>query len=116
MSLHKAYLGRLTIANGQTASNIIAARELGMARSLVFKNPAAFTGAVTVQVATNETATASDMLPLSVGGSDVTLTAGKHQVVDVPPGIEALRAVSAAAEAAERVIEVYAVLNIADGS
>lgn len=116
MSLHKAYLGRLTIANGQTASNILAARELGMARSLIFVNPAAFTAAVTVQVATNETAVAGDMKPLSVAGSDVTLTAAKHQVVDVPPGIEALRALSAGAEGAERVIEVFAVLQIADGS
>jgi hypothetical protein len=110
---HKAKLGTLTIANGQTASNILAGRELAFCVGLLFINPSAFTGAVTLQSAPDEASAAAAMKAVSVGGADVTLTAGKVQSVGLPGGIgEAIRVLSGAAEAAQRDIEVYAILEM----
>lgn len=112
MGLQKAYLGRLTILNAATTSNILAARELAFARGLVFKNPAAFTGVVTLQVAPREDSPTSDFAPMT---PTVTLTAATQQPVSLPAGFgEAIRAVSGSAEGADRFIDVWASLELSD--
>jgi hypothetical protein len=112
MGLHKSYIGRLTIASGGTNSNVIAARELGAAHRLAIYPPAALTGTVTLKAAYNEDAVAADCSPIKVdGGTDIAITAAKVNVVNAG-GFEALMVTSGSAEGADRVFEVFAVLDI----
>lgn len=112
MALIRSYLGRLTIANGGTTSNILAAREMSQMIGIAFDNPAAFTAAVTVQVGPHEDSAAGAMKVWNRNGTDVTLTAAKYQTLSDALGFEAIRAVSAGAEGADRLIDVYALMDI----
>lgn len=114
MGLHRAYLGRLTIPTGASAfSNILGARELAFAKKLVFFNPAAFTGTISLQVGPRDDSLAAAMLPLRVAGAAVTLTAAVAQEVD-SGGYESIRVGTSGNEAQARDIDVYAVLDLSD--
>lgn len=114
MGLHKAYLGRLTIPTGASAfSNILGAREMAMAKKLVFYNPASFTGTISLQVGPRDDTLAAGMLPLRVAGAAVTLTQGVAQEVD-SGGYESIRVGTSGNEAAPRDIDVYAILDLSD--
>jgi hypothetical protein len=116
MGVQRVFLGTATIANGQTTSNVLQARELAMAQGLQFDNAAAYTAAVTVQVAPHDDSAAGAFKALSVGGADVALIAAKSQSISTPGGFgEAIRLVSAGAEGAQRDVGVYALLNLSDG-
>ncbi len=111
MALHKAYLGRLTIANGQQESNILASRQLAMATALVFYNASAYTGTVAVEVAQHAGDAAAAHVPLRNNGSAVTLTAATAERHDVN-GFESIMLDSSGNEGAERVVDVYAILDL----
>jgi hypothetical protein len=111
MGSHKAFVGNLTIANGGTDSNVLSNRQLAMARKLIFHNPATFTAAVTLRGNPKAGVAFSDTQPVRVGAADIALVAAKMQEVDAG-GFESIAVVSAGAEGAERVIPVYAVLEI----
>lgn len=114
MARHKTFLGTLTLSTSPSAvSNILASRELAMCVGLVFYNPAAFTGTISVQVASNEGAVAGDMKALYNNGSAVVLTAARVEKHDVG-GFEAIRIVTSGTEAAQRDVPVFAILDIPD--
>lgn len=113
MGLLRTYLGRLTIANGQTTSNALAARELSMVKGLQIVNAAAYTGTVTLQSAPREDSTT--YAAVSQAGADVTLIAAKSQSIEILGGVgEVIRVVSGGAEGAQRDIDVWAMLNVSD--
>lgn len=116
MGMHRAFVGTLTIANGATDSNVIAAKELGMVVSLLFENAAAYTGTVTVYVGADETTLIAAMLPLRSAGTaaDATLIAGKWQEIGTVPGVQSLAIKSGSAEGGARVVRCFAVLSLAD--
>lgn len=112
MAFHKVKLGTLSISTSPSAaSNILSARELAMARAIVFYNPAAFTGTISVQVGAKDDSGTSDMKALYSNGTAITLTAGRVERFDVS-GFEAIRAVTSGTEGAQRDIDVYAILDI----
>lgn len=111
MGSHKAFVGNLTIANSGTDSNVLSSRQLAMARKLVFDNPSAFTGTVTLRAGAKAGTAFAGTKPVRVAGADITLVAAKLQEVDAG-GFESVAVVSSGAEGAERVIGVYAVLEI----
>lgn len=111
MGSHKAFVGNLVIANAGTDSNVLSNRQLAMARKLIFDNPAAFTGTVTLRGNPRAGAAFAATKPVRVAGADITLVAAKMQEVDAG-GFESIAAVSGSAEGAERTILVYAVLEI----
>lgn len=88
---------------------MLAARELAHAVSLVFYNPSAFTGTISVEVGASEDAAAWSALYNN--GTAVTLTAGRVEKHDVG-GFESLRAKTSGTEAGTRTIQVYAILDI----
>lgn len=112
MGSHSVLVGILAVTGG-TDTNVIAAKELRMARKLIFdcSGEATFAGAVTVQVAMKEGAlfAAHAPLRLSPAAADVTLTAAR--VVEVPDagGWESLCLKCAATDTIS--IPVYAVLG-----
>jgi len=112
MSLHRVYLGQLTIPNAGTDSNVLGAPELSMARSLVLYTPAALTGTVSVRTGPKEDNTFAQTSITTIGGSDFTVAAARSEVVDAPVGAKSIAVVSSVAEGAARVFEVYAVLEI----
>jgi hypothetical protein len=116
MGMHRAFVGTLTILSGQTQSNVISAKELGMAVSLVFENAAVYTNTVTLLVDGDESALIGAMQPLRPAGAavDVTLIAAKWQEIGTVPGINALAIESGGAEASTRVVKCWAVLSLAD--
>jgi hypothetical protein len=114
MSLNKAYLGRLTILNADGASavsNILRARELAFAEAIVFYNPAAFTGTISVEVGPSEDTLAAGMKALYNNGSAVVLTAARVERHEVN-GFESVRIKTSGTEAADRLVDVYAILSI----
>ena len=114
MGLHRAYIGQLVIPSGTKPSNILSSPNLAMARSIVFENAeSALTGTVTLQGSHKDEAVAADMVNVELNGSDVTVAAGKVQQYDVNPG-RSIRVNSGSNEAADRTIEVFAVLSLAD--
>lgn len=100
--------GTLTILSGQTASGEF---DLGQSRgrellSLLFLNPAALTGVVTIQISD---VTGGTFRTLQTGGADITLGAAKAVVVTELPSWGFLRLSSTLAEGANRVFNVYGV-------
>jgi phage gp45-like len=63
--------------------------------------PSALTGTVSVQVALTDSPAAGDWKTVNVGGTDITVAAGKAVVVPVG-GIRAMRLVSSSAEGSSR--------------
>lgn len=113
MGLHKAYLGRLTILNADgaaAASNILRARELAFASAVVFYSPAAYTGTISVEVAPSEDSLAAAMKALYNNGTAITLTAGRVERHEVN-GFESIRIKTSGTEAADRLVDVYAILS-----
>lgn len=109
---HRAFLGTLTIANGGTDSNVLSAKELKMARAIVFENAeSALTGTVSVLAAADEGAAIGDCLPVSVDGTDVTVSAGAIEQWNISPGCS-IAIQSSSAEGAERTVNVYAILDM----
>ncbi len=83
-----------------------------MARALVFENDeTAFTGTVSVLVGPDEATAFADLLPMEVNGTAVALSAGVVEQWDISPGA-AVGIQSSGAEAAERTVRVYAVLDM----
>ena len=100
------YVGRLTIANGGTASNVLSRDVFGRCRSLcLVSRDAALTAAVTLQTATAEDTPAYKTVQ-SPPGTDVALAANKAVVVLAVP-FNAIRVLSAGAEGAERNWDVW---------
>lgn len=109
---HKAFLGNLTIAAAGSDSNILASKQLKMARALVLENAnAAFTGTISLQASAEEEAVAGDMKPVYVDGVAVTVSALRIEQWNISPG-SAVRIHSSGAEAAQRVVGVYAILDM----
>lgn len=111
MARVRTLVGRLTILNAATDSNVIAARELSLAQALIFYNAAAYTGVISVRVGKREDTTFANMQPLDNNGVAVVLTANRVQRHEVN-GFESLAIQSAGAEAAQRDIDVYAILDL----
>lgn len=111
MSTHRAFVGTLTIPISTAVSNILANKQLKLARALLFENEeTTFTGNVAVESAAQEAAVAGDMYPVAINGGAVVLTAGAREQFNVTPGV-AIRLNSDANEAAERVVKVYALID-----
>lgn len=116
----------LTIANGGTDSGRLGdywrnatgensqGGRVGLehASAINIQTPAALTGVVSVQVAHKRNPATGDFSTLkNDDGTDVTLTAARSQVIDVPACTD-LRLVSSLAEAAERTFRVAIQENI----
>lgn len=113
MSLHRAKIGTLTIANGGTNSNVLSSKLLKMAKALVIDTAeSAFTGTISLLAAAEEGAAFSDLLAVRAGGAAVAVTADSIEQFDVSPGCS-IAVQSSGAEAAERNIDIYAILAIA---
>lgn len=104
----------LTIASGGTASGQLSAFwstetdssagrvAIENATAITIKTPAALTGTIAVQVAQKRGAVAGDFATLkNDDGTDVTLTADRSQIVDLPAAVD-LRLLSTLAEGAAR--------------
>lgn len=78
--------------------------------AIAFDNPAAFTGTIAVNVGAKEDTAAASHKPLDNNGSAVTLTAGRYQRHEVN-GFESISVQTDGTEAAERSIDVYAILT-----
>lgn len=112
MARHKVALPPLVLStSAQAASNIVGGRELAMCVGLVFYNPAAFTGTISVEVAADENDTGSGMKALYNNGTAVTLNAGRVEKFDVA-GFESLRIKTSGTEGAQRTVNVIAILDI----
>jgi len=115
MGLHLAELGTCTIPTSAGAvSNILGAKELGMAQSIVFYSPATYTGTISVEVGLQEDAGAAAMAPFYSGGSAVTLTAGRAERFEVN-GFRAVRLKTSGTEGASRAVPIAVVLDLPDG-
>lgn len=114
MSIQKAYLGRLTIANGQTDSNVLAATEGKMARGIIFSNAvSAFTGTINVLVGNDEANLIAALSAAIVNATPVTVTANKYQQWDLA-GVVSVAIRSTGAEGAERLVDVWLILDLPD--
>lgn len=96
----------LTILSAATVSGEL---DLGLSKSrrllaLLFLNPAALTGVVTIQLSD---VTAGTFRTLQTGGADITLAATKAVVVTELPAWGFLRLSSTIAEGANRVFNIY---------
>lgn len=109
---HRAFLGTLTIPSAGTDSNVLASKLLRMASGIVFENAeSAFTGTVSVLASAEEEAIVADCLPVYVDGSAVTVGANRIQQWNISPG-SAIMIQSSGAEAADRTVKVYAILDM----
>lgn len=109
---HRAFLGTLTIPSAGTDSNVLANKQLRMARAIVFENAeSAFTGTVSVLAAAEEEAVAADCVPVYVDGSAVTVGTDRVEQWNISPG-SAIMIQSSGAEAADRVVKAYAILDL----
>lgn len=99
------YNKTLTIANGQTVSDVLNLQGLGTRHvfGITFRSPATLPETVTLEV--SETATGT-FEPYQSGGTDITLAAGESTpVTEVIAG--ALRLVAGSAVAADRVFRLF---------
>lgn len=112
MGLHKALVGTLVITAG-TQSNVITARELAMARALIFdcSGEASFAGAITVVAGVKEATAYGSLAPVRIqpAAADVVLTAAKINVVEWG-GYESIGLLAGATDTVS--IPVYAILDV----
>lgn len=109
MARHVTLVGTLTIPNGTKPSNVLSIPEGIMALGWIFVNPAAFTGTVSVVGAMdNSTSTPQ---ALDYNGTALVLTAGRIQLL-LGPGVRRIGVNSGSNEGADRVIQVYAAMDI----
>jgi hypothetical protein len=111
MARHATLLGTLTIASGQTDSNVIQDPTLAGLVGVVFYNPAAFTGTVSVLVAFDDDALFASHAALYNNGSAVQLTAGRVEKHDVC-GFKSIAIQSGSAEGADRNVQVIGIMDL----
>ena len=103
--------GTFTIASGAQESNIIQGPALGNLVAILFYNPAAFTGAIAVEVASKDDALAAAHAALYSGGSAVVLTAARIERHEIN-GFQSVMLDADTNQAAERVVGFVGVLDI----
>lgn len=118
MPRHRIWLPNLVIANGQVASNEISLTAgintkvaLGTLVDLIIYSPATLPETVSVQIAPIEAPGAGDWSVVYVGGSDVTLPAGRAIVVPVGAAA-ALRLLAGAAVGADRTFKARGQVDV----
>lgn len=108
-----SFVGRLTIANSGTDSNVLANNTLATCERLIIRCPATLTGTCTLQSSPSEKAAFSDTLPVRIypATTDVALVAGKELHIPHWSG-KALAIKSSMAEGGARVFDVFSVADI----
>ena len=107
----------LTILSGQLASPTVQASDLGLKPffgslvSLIIVAPDTLPETITLAVSAKKAPSASDLQVLSIGGTDITIPAGKATEVPVG-GIRSFRLEAGGATAANRVFQVSAQLDV----
>lgn len=102
-------LGVLTIANGQTLSNVLSHPTMRLAVRLIFYcGDASFTGTVTVQGGYAQAGTVKDVY---VNGVKAQVFANGVTIVEAG-GFNNVSLISSGAEGGNRTIEVYGDLNL----
>lgn len=111
MSEHAAFVGTLTIPISTTDSNVIVNNQLAMARTLIFESAAtAYTGTISLRALGTKDSTFANLLPVKKNATAVVLTAATRDEWDVG-GVRSIAIKSSGAEAAARVVRVYAILR-----
>ena|SRR3990167_8971888 len=98
----------LTIANGQQNSDTVALAVYRTARALSIAAPATLTGTISVQGRVDST----NWKTLYSGGADVTISADRVVLIDMPARFEAVRVRSGSAEGAARAFTVHVVYQL----
>ena len=114
MAQHRTYLGRATIPNAGTESNVLGAKELSMCKAIEIQLPATMTGAtVALHSGPQEDTPAGSMFAHIENGTAVSFTVatGRRQNKLVS-GLQSLKLVSASSEGAARDIDVWAILDL----
>lgn len=106
-------LGTLTIPQSGTNSNVISNKTVMSGTiTVTFYSPATYTGVVTILVGPDENMAIANMIPAaSTAGTNITLTAGKCQTINLG-AIKSLAIQSAGAEAAARAVPVLVQIEI----
>ena len=114
MSMHRVYLGQLTITSGTKPSTaVLNPQELGMARAICIYGPATLTGAVSIMVGPKDSTVIGSHVPLKINGTAAVVAAATANVWEWPGG-GSLSLNSASNEGADRVFECYAMFDLAD--
>lgn len=102
-----SFVGTLTIANSQTASNILEVPQGWLTTGFIIVAPAALTGTVNIRGAMSDSATP---INVAVNGSAQTLTANVINQFHIA-GLKRIQIVSGASEGGQRVASVYATFD-----